>query len=262
MSSLYRNLRWVATLALLMITLPGCGKDSPTEPGGTTVTSSDADDAASLVGMSMARGLIGDPALLGVPGGGVAAPTNAAAETTIVTPFVTWTLSRSFYNAFGLVQPAYDPITTVRMTASARGVGTIRTTTDTVTFGSAASLEVSGLSILQDTLVCDGTRRDTLLASFQSPLHDVHMHRSMLGAMTWSGVRYLEPVNSHPWPLSGTATWTLSVNRLRTSDRTDVERHYDCTVVVVFDGTRNASLTVDRIHRYTLDLLDGHLLRR
>ena len=136
-----------------------------------------------------------------------------------------------------------------------------RTLTDTVTFGSAAALEVRGLSALQDTLIANGTRQDTLLASVYSPLHSVRVHHYMEGSETRTNVRHLKPVNLNPWPLSGTATWTLKVDRLRTSDRNDVERHFNCTVVVVFNGTRNVAVTVDGTYHYTLDLLDGRIVR-
>ena len=236
-------------------------RSSPTQPVTTTATQTDADDASALVGLSLSRDLVGDPSTAGAPGGGLAAPAALATDTTLTTPFVTWTLSRTFYNALGLVQPTYDPITTVRMTATARGVGAIRTLTDTVTFGSAAALEVRGLSALQDTLIANGTRQDTLLASVYSPLHSVRVHHYMEGSETRTNVRHLKPVNLNPWPLSGTATWTLKVDRLRTSDRNDVERHFNCTVVVVFNGTRNVAVTVDGTYHYTLDLLDGRIVR-
>lgn len=252
---------WVATAIVLMCALPGCSKDSPTQPGGSVVAQTDADDASVLVGMSLSRSLVGDPATAGAPAGGVTGPLHAVTDTTIVTPFVTWTLARTFYSALGAVQTAYDPITTVRMTASARGVGAIRTLTDTVTFGSAATLEVRGLSALQDTLVVNGTRGDTLLASFFSSLHNTRMHHYVEGRETRTEVRHRKPVNQYPWPLSGTTTWALTVDKLRTSDRNNIERHYTCTVVVVFNGTRNVTMTVDATHRYTLDLLTGAVVR-
>lgn len=261
MSTVHRPLWWFALVSLMTFVLVGCSKDSPTQPGGSTVSLTDADDVSVMVGMSLSRGLVGDPATAGAPGSALASARQATTDTTIVTPFVTWSLSRTFYSALGAVQPTYDPVTTVRMTAAARGVGAVRTLTDTVTFGSAAALDVRGLALAQDTLVCNGTRQDTLLASFQSPMHNMRMHHYLEGQETRVGVRHLKPVNLHPWPLSGTATWTLSVDKLRTGDRGSVERHYTCTAVVVFNGTRNVSLTVDGMHRYTLDLLTGAVVR-
>lgn len=252
---------WSTLAIMLTLAVSGCSKNSPTQPGTTVATQADADDASSLVGMSLARSLVGDPATAGAPVSGLAAPARVASDTTIVTPFVTWTLARTFYSALGIVQPTFDPLTTVRMTATARGVGAIRTITDTVSFGSAAALEVRGLSVLQDTLVCNGTRQDTLLASLYSPLHSVRVHHYMEGSETRANVRHLKPVNLNPWPLSGTATWTLTVDRLRTSDRNSVERHFTCTVVVVFNGTRNVAVTVDGTYPYRLDLFDGRIVR-
>lgn len=259
-------IRPFALLAALAacLALAGCSKDSPTQPSATA--QQDADDAAFLVGVSLAHDVAGDPATQGAPGATSAPPLatgarGATADTTFTAGFVTWTLGRTFYNAVGAEQPDYNPLTTTRMDVTARGVGNVATATDTASFGSAALLQLRGLAAAQDTLVSDGARHDTLLTSFWAPVRQARVYTYVEGAEALANVRQLKPIDQNPWPLSGTATWTLGVDRLATSDRGSVQRHYACTVVVTFNGTRWVTATVDGVFHYTLDLQTGQVVR-
>lgn len=258
-----RPLTLLAALAACLA-LAGCSKNSPTQPSATA--QQDADDAAYMVGLSLAQDVAGDPATQGAPGATSQPPLAthaqaATADTTFTAGFVTWTLGRTFYNAAGTEQGSYNPLTTTRMDATARGVGQVSTATDTASFGSAALLQVRGLAAAQDTFVADGARHDTLLTSFWAPVRQARVHTYVEGAEALAAVRQLKPVDQNPWPLSGTATWTLAVDRLATSDRGSVQRHYASTVVVTFNGTRYVGVIVDGAFHYTLDLKTGQVVR-
>lgn len=260
---------WLRPTSLVLalaagLALAGCGKDSPTQPSATA--QQDADDAAFMVGLSLAQDVAGDPATQGAPGATSQPPlaTRAQAattDTTFTAGFVTWTLGRTFYNAAGTEQASYNPLTTTRMDVTARGTGHVATPSDTASFGSAAALTVRGLAAAQDTLVSDGARHDTLLTSFWAPVRQARVHTYVEGAEALANVRQLKPVDQNPWPLSGTATWTLAVDRLATGDRGSVERHFASTVVVTFNGTRYVGVTVDGAFHYTLDLKTGQIVR-
>jgi hypothetical protein len=266
---MFRTLGGLGAVATLVTTV-GCSSTPLTPP--TATAQMDADDAAQQVAMTMSQGSGGSPQAIAVldDGGSMFARGTAPAQvegapptsdTTFVVGNVTWTLSRTFYDALDVVQGSFNPVTTVRMTATSRGVGSIETPSDTASLGSAGSLDIRGLSTTQDTLITGAAVDDTLLAAFTPPLRGgrVHLYTVRTGAL--SQVRQLKPVFTNPWPLSGTATWTLHVSRLRSSDRGDVLRTFDATVVVTFNGTRFPDVTVTGNFHYKIDLVTGGIQR-
>ena len=62
--------------------------------------------------------------------------------------------------------------------------------------------------------------------------------------------------------VSGTATWVMHVDRLRSGDRGDISSTFDAVVVVTFNGTRNPDVTVNGSFHYTIDLATGAVTRR
>ncbi len=265
----FRPFAALAACALL-VTLAGCGTNSPTQPIGGPAAQQDADDAAQQVAMSMAQDNGGSPAGQGAPSTSLRSNPGpmsmrpgfaTASDTTFSTGHVTWTIHRTFYDAQGGQQSSYDPNTTVRMIATSRGVGSIETPSDTASFGSAGNLDVRGLSSAQDTLLTNGARNDTLQCSFTSPFRPgkVYTYAEAAGALT--DVAQVKPVSSNPWPLSGTATWALKVDRLRTGDRGTVTRHFETLVTVTFNGTRYPNVQVTGGYRYAFDLKTGAIQR-
>src|SRR5262245_23696568 len=184
-SSIYRLMAFMAIASILT----GCGKDSPTSP--SSVSQQDADDSAQQVGFFMGQGNGGSPFAVyetgqnsvvaslghrsnpygmtprgGEPDGGTLTPmVIVPSDTTFAVGNVTWTLSRSWFDAADNLQANYDPITTVRVSATARGTGMIETPTDTASFGSSGNLDITGISVLQTSLTTNGARHDTLQCS-------------------------------------------------------------------------------------------------
>jgi hypothetical protein len=267
---------WIRSLgrfaaAALLITLAGCGKGSPTQPIANAQAQQDADDAAQQVALSMAQDNGGATAV-DAPGALLQSGTGAAplgsspgvassSDTTFTAGHITWSVSRSFFDAIGNEQTAFDPITTVRMLAAARGVGSIETASDTASFGSAGHLDVRGLATAQDTVITNAARNDTLQCAFTPRFRPGRVHSYVEGSGTLTDVAQLRPVSSNPWPLSGTATWALKVDRLRTSDRGTVTRHFETLVIVTFNGTRFPDVEVTGGFRYKIDLKTGAIQR-
>lgn len=268
-----RPLRSLAVLgfAACLVAAAGCGKSNPTSPQ-SSAAQQNADDAAQQVAMTMSQGGGGSAPAHAFPDAGHAAAGRsagafggasvAASETTYAVGGITWTLTRSWYDAGGNVQAVYNPLTTVQMLASARAVGVIETATDTANFAAAGNLDIRGISVLQDTVVTNAARHDTLLAVFTPPFRPVRVHVYSECAATWADVAQLKPVDVNPWPLSGTATWTMHVSRLRSGERGDVASTFDAIVIVEFNGTRNPDVTVNGTFRYRIDLATGAVTRR
>ena len=63
------------------------------------------------------------------------------------------------------------------------------------------------------------------------------------------------------WPLSGTVTYVVSADRLRSNNRADVEAHFDATVVVTFDGTSQPLIVVNGAWRYRWNMVTGAITR-
>ena len=261
--------RGILGLLVLAVAVAGCGTSNPSAPMMNAVAQQNADDATQQVAMTMAQGNGGAPPAATTPAVGAAAMGRVApsmqaavAETTFTTGHVTWTLTRTWFDAGNVEMLSFNPVTTVRMFATSRGVGTIETPSDTASIGTAGTLDVRGISVAQDTLVTNASRSDTVQAVFTPPLRGGRVHLYTEGTGAWSEVRNVKPVNANPWPLSGTATWTLHVSRLRSSSRGDVSSTFDETVVVTFNGTRYPDVSVTGGFHYTIDLMTGGISRR
>jgi hypothetical protein len=254
----------VLCLAAFVAAIVGCSKNSPTEPN--PATQQDADDAAQIAALAMSSDHGGATPTQGsaaMSPRATATPMRAFStlgDTTFTAGAVTWTLSRTFYDAGNNEQGAYNPLTTVRVAGTARGVGAIETASDTASFGSAGNLDIVGISVLQDSLITNATRNDTLQCAFTPFFRNGRVHLYVENAGTLANVVSQKPLPS--WPKSGTGTWSLKVDRLRSSDRGDVERHFECVVVVNYNGTRYPPATVTGGFRYSFDLKTGAIARR
>jgi outer membrane lipoprotein-sorting protein len=265
-----RSLR-VLGAVVLVAALAGCGKTT-TEP--TPTSQQDADDAAQQVALTMSQDHGGNPQAAMMYGGSSSAASSArtrintervaavASDTTFSNGNITWTLTRTFWDADNNPHDTYDPLTSVRLTATSRATGEFVSASDSASFGSAGSLDVHGIlaSAPQDTV--NAARNDTLQAVFTPPFRGGRVYIYSECAGTLADVIHIKPVSSNPWPISGTATWTLHVSRLRTTDRHDVQRTFDVAVVIVFNGTRYPDVTVTGGFKYKFDLKTGVVQRR
>jgi hypothetical protein len=186
---------------------------------------------------------------------------TVAAETTFTVGAVTWHVVRAFYDAQGAPMADYDPVATTRMLTMADAHGSITMPRYSASFGHASSLDLRGLSVLQDTLWFNGVAHDTCQSAFASFDSTRTRHLYLESAATWTNVRWLKPVATYPWPLGGTVVWNIQADRLRSNDVADVEVHLSALVTVTFNGTRFVPVVVNGTWTYTLDLLTGTVVR-
>jgi hypothetical protein len=249
--------------------LGGCSDDSsPTGPSAA-LTRDDADGIAQQIAATLAVDNGGALALWqgSVPGlasgksGGGKIAAGVEAETTFTRGGITCTLTRTFYDALGREMPAFNPLLTVRMVADSRARGTIATPRFSATLGHASTLDVTGLSALRDTLRFNGSAVDTCLSSFTSldSLRTRHFH--LQASAVLADVLCRKPMTAGNWPLSGTATWSVVADQLRSNNRLDVSAHLEAGVVVRFNGTRNVEIEVDGHWTYHADLKTGAVTR-
>jgi hypothetical protein len=82
-----------------------------------------------------------------------------------------------------------------------------------------------------------------------------------LAHLAVADVRVLKSREFNPWPLSGTATWAVHAERLRSNNRADVEAAFDAVVVRTCNGTQYPEVTVDGTYRYRMNLNSGAIVR-
>lgn len=255
-------------LALALLALPliaGCGTKVTAPPSGMTATT--ADDIA-----------VQSVASLGVVGGDVqfaisttpqsspalarrAMPARALWDTTFVYGGITFEASRNFYDALDNLLPGYDP-TAVRLHWTSRAYGTYVGPRDTASVGHDGLLDVRGIQALEDTVRFDGACHDTLLNTFRSLDGTRTRYFLWVSSSALDRVRFLKSTfASGGIPLEGTATFTVSADRLRSNDRADVEAHFDATVVVTFNGTALPEIVVNSVYRYRWNMVTGTITR-
>jgi len=254
-----------AALLLLLPLVAGCG-NKVTAPGGG-MTQQTADDlaiqtAANLVviggDLELAKNTSNLAPLMGTR---TATTASTAWDTTIVWGSITYQATRTFYDALDKELPGYGP-EAVRMRWTSRAFGAWEGPRDTASIGHEAILDVRGIEPVKDTLRFDGTCLDTLQNRF----------RSLDGLRTrylfWTSTTVVNAVHvpklsipSGGWPVDGTVTWNVSVDRLRSNDRRDVEAHFEATVVVTFDGTAEPEIVVNGAFRYRWNALTGAVTR-
>ncbi len=253
-------------LAALGLGLGGCGKSSDVTGVGKAAQQT-ADDIAVEVGA--ATGVDPGGMMTEIEGTSAAVPSALApvglesvmaADTTFTRGPFTIALERTFYDVDDNVLQAWDPSAT-RAVVSSWVRGAITGARYQATVGRSGTLDVNGLAAALDTLVFDGTAIDTTDARYTSldgsRTVDVHVQATRLLV----GVRTLKNRDVNPWPLTGTATWRLSVDKFAEGPRGGLEAHYDAVVVASFDGTSTADVVVSGRYRYRLNLQTGAVAR-
>jgi len=99
-----------------------------------------------------------------------------------------------------------------------------------------------------------------------SPDADRHESLSMFGAMLVSLGLFVSVLVStkylfNPYLLSGTLSYVVHAVRYRSNQFAEVEKTWDATVVIVFDGTATPELTVNGVFHYRLNLVSGVVAR-
>lgn len=250
--------------------LSGCSGSNPVNPSGFTQT--DADDIASQAGQAMTAGVLTnvdatDGASAGVSGTGAArfdpsgrAGSFAQAETTFTSGGVTYTLGVTFYDADGNQLAGYGPLAS-RMQVTTRATGAFSGQQFAASLGESGTLDVTGLEAAKDTLVFNGTCADSVDAAFQS-LDGLRTRyfRWRSGAVL-AAANLLKNRQTNPYPLSGTLTYTVHAVRYGSNQLATVDRTWDATVVIVFDGTATPALTVNGVYHYQVNLATGVVVR-
>lgn len=265
----------LATAALVAAFLvAGCSNNNnPTAPT-TGVSQANADDLALQAAGVLGSGAAVDLGASATSGGatGSAAPSlyrdgvvrmagrAAAAETTFTIGSVTYTLTRTFYDAANNPLPGYDT-TAVRLVVTSRATGEVQTLRYQAMIGHEGSWEVTGLEAAQDTLGLQGACADTAQAQFTSLDLTRTRYFRWISSLTVSDVRLLKNRSVNPYPLSGTATFTVDAVRYRTNAYTDVDATLNGTVVVTFNGTAQPDVVVNGTFHYKFDLATGAVVR-
>jgi hypothetical protein len=251
----------LAGLALLgAVGLAGCGAASKvTQPA---LNQAQSNDAANQVGMLM----VADGASSPVPSAliaqgpatrGGAGRMSVASDTTLVRNGVAWTFAIHWFDAQGTEQALYDPQTTVRMHADSHASGTFLGTQGSATLGTSGTLDVAGISALQDTLTTNATRQDTLSYSAAGPSGSATFLAH--GAGAFENVVEAKP-ESQNHPARGLATWSLDVSKHLQGVNGSIDEHFTVTAVVTFNGTNLVPLVVNGTYHYLLDLDTGQVV--
>jgi hypothetical protein len=250
---------------ILLPLMTGCGS-RVTAPGGD-LTAQTADDLAIQTATSLT--VVGGDvqiALSATPqtsqaGARQARPARAAWDTTFSWNGITYEASRTYYDALDNAMPDYGPLAWW-MRWTSRAYGTYEGPRDTAGVGHDALLDFHGIYIGQDTVRADGMCRDTLDNRFRS-LDGLRVrYFYWVSSTTVEAVRILKStLPAGGWPISGTVTYAVSADRLRSNSRTDVEAHLDATVVVTFNGTPEPEIVVNGTYRYRWNMQTGTVTR-
>jgi hypothetical protein len=253
--------RLVATL-LLIVALGGCSNDkSPTSPGNLAAQDAADDLALQTVASVSVTAADLNAAVSTVPSGAASAM-RAQWDTTFTQGGLTFIATRNFYDIADNQLSGYGP-TAYKMTWTSHIFGTVEYPRDTATVQHRATIDVHGIQPAQDTLRFDGGVFDTLTNRFRSydgtrtrfglwksyfVIEDVRLLKSAIAA----GLGY---------PIAGRATFTVSLDRLRSNNVTDIESHVDAAIVVTFNGTTLADVVVNGAYRYKWNLVNGQVTR-
>jgi hypothetical protein len=246
--------------------LAGCGKTSDVTGVGA-VTQQTADDIAVEVGE--AASAEGGGLMIEIEGARSTLPHSiepagiesaVARDTTLARGPFTLSLERAFFDVDDNALQPWDP-TAVRAVVHTWLRGTVTSVRYRATRSRAGTLGVRGLAPAVDTLVFEGSASDTTEARYTSLDGSRTTDVRVLATRTLAGVRALEDRGVHPWPLGGTATWNLSVEKFANTPRGGIEARIEAVVVVAFDGTPSATAAVNGRFRYRLNLQTGDAVR-
>ncbi len=155
----------------------------------------------------------------------------------------------SFFDAAGVQQDAYNPLTTASIRMQIEMSGAVERDGWTATIVRSRDVTVSGLEGEETERTWNGTSSTAVTRSQHSDENGTRSYE-MSGEGTIADVVRAVPRDVNPWPLSGTITRSITVVSTNGPDG-DATRQR--TVVVVFNGTQFATLYVDG-EEFELDL--------
>ncbi len=155
----------------------------------------------------------------------------------------------SFFDAEGVLQDAYNPLTTASMHMLIEMSGAVERDGWTATIARSRDVTVLGLAGEETQRTWNGTSSTAVTRSQHTDDNGTRTY-DMSGVGTIEDVVRGVPRDENPWPLSGTITRSITVVITNGPDG-DVTREH--TVVVTFNGTQFATLTVNG-EEFVLDL--------
>ena len=159
------------------------------------------------------------------------------------------TRSVTFYDAAGLVQDAYDPLTTASIHFVMEIGGNVERTGWSGTVTRTRDMTVSGLEGEEATRTFHGSGSESVTRS--RTLEDgSEASFDMAGTFNHSALVVPVPGSESRYPLSGTVTRTMSATVINGPEG-DVTRNVN--VVITFNGTSTATATVNG-ETYEIDL--------
>ncbi|MFG1690989.1 hypothetical protein ACGF5M_02335 [Gemmatimonadota bacterium] len=169
-----------------------------------------------------------------------------------------YTISRAvtFYDSLGVEQPAFDRLLTASMHIVFDVDGERERTNWSGSVERHRDMWVTGLVGEETERTWNGTGENSVLRSRHVDTLPARTY-DMEGSSTLDDVVVPHPRTRESWPLSGTITREVHVEVLEDGE---VVREADRTVVIVFDGTQYAEMTVNG-ETFTIDLAERRLKR-
>jgi uncharacterized protein YcfL len=245
----------LAVLLAGVFALSGCSvSDDPLAPD-LTFTQDDADDAAVQASISLSG-------LQSTLGATSSAGVSTTADTTWTQGNLTYRLTRRWFDESG-VEQALPTATTDSIHVTTRVTGSDSTARWVGTIGHSGQLGVGALSPARPTLWIDGSRADTLDVRFTTVGGSATRWFDARTLTTVEDVRWTKPADSSTttYPSAGTITMGIAARRFTDASHATVERTFDATVVVTFNGTRFAHATINGTFHYLIDLETGAVSR-
>jgi hypothetical protein len=156
----------------------------------------------------------------------------------------------TFYDESGSAMEAYDPLLTERIDVSVEIVGSLERPMWSGEVERHRDVSVTGLSGEETERTWNGTGSDE--HSSVRVVEEGDMERRFESQTTIEDVVVALPRSENPWPIAGTITRQVVVTVINGPEG-DVTR--ERTVVITFDGTQYATLTVDG-EEFEIDLAD------
>lgn len=166
----------------------------------------------------------------------------------------TWTTSYALFDANGVNQTKYDKVTTASINFIVSDTGAVSTTSNDNTFADTISRRhnetVSGLAGDPDTVhTWNGYGSSSVKIVGVGQITKVYV---LASTDTSSNIRFRQPRDINPYPLSGTLVRNYTVTRTRLASDTTTHTA-SRRVVITFNGTANVPMTVGA-DRFVLNL--------
>jgi hypothetical protein len=168
---------------------------------------------------------------------------------------LTLTRDFAFFDANGAAQSAYDAAATASANFHVNVTGVHSAVAGQDTVNRDRSLTVTGLAGAETSRTWNGTGTRTdggYRTGDDGATRTYHVNDNV----TVANVVVNLPRSSNPWPASGTITRNVSGTGAVTKSGVTKTFTMTKTVTITFNGTQNATVTVDDVH-YTLDLSTG-----